>query len=426
MLYGAIAKNQNAYDAYNSTNYYCMGLAKQRRTLLKGNIYGLFNDIFTTYSGYVNEEHASLMQAHFFKIFNLDAKKKTPTEMINTACAVLEENIKKIADNATSILDSEVNRKNVLETFGIVIKQVSQQFLTEDWSSVSKQTEKETLYQAIIAILNKFQELSAADNLIIKQFVAELLSLSFASINHTLVLQSQGLEKDYNCLQESIDNRLKNFFSALLMQLNHSENSQGGMLEEIIKAEEYTKLSNHPSNLKIAHIYNKLNGKGLEQYSIEQLTKSYEEQFANSIEDFAKLHQQIQIFIYDLAAFRSIIPSQKIDVDEVFLFEQAKGLMITAAERFYKDRPQALPPMAEKGSFMELAEQHAIEHFGVIDRYKEKNKGAETESAAINTSYWSLAYSFFSNPMRTIYGPQATAPAKVEVKVGGEIKSSPP
>ncbi|MGL5742212.1 MAG: hypothetical protein ACRCXC_06535 [Legionella sp.] len=76
-LYAVIAKNQIAYEAYNATYYSYMWLTKQRRILLKGQIYGLFNDIFTTYPCYVNEEHALLMQAHFLKFLALIPKEKT-------------------------------------------------------------------------------------------------------------------------------------------------------------------------------------------------------------------------------------------------------------------------------------------------------------------------------------------------------------
>ncbi|CEG57252.1 hypothetical protein [Legionella fallonii] len=419
-IYAAIAKNQLGYDAYNSTHYSYMGLAKQRKTLLKGHVYGLFNDIFTTYSGYVNEEHASLMQTHFFKIFGLNAKKRNPAEMIINASLVLKENIKKIADKDVSILDSEVTRKNVLETFCIVIRQVSQQYLTDDWCSTEKQKEKETLYQAIIDFLTQFKELSESDNLIIRQFVTELLLLSFTSINHTLVLRAHDLKKDFNCLQEPIDNHLTHFFSALLMQLNHIENSPSVILDEIINAEEYKILPNYPPAIKITHIYKKLTGKGLDKYSIEQLTKSYEEQYANTIEDFAKLYQQIQTFIYDLAALRSVIPSEKIEVHELNLLKQANGLIATAAERFYKDRPQELPPIAERGSFIQLAEQHAIEHFGVIDRRKRsENTNAEASSVFSGT------FSFFWNPIsRLVYGAPVTVSNNGEV-TNKEDTSSP-
>ncbi|KTD67619.1 hypothetical protein Lsan_0278 [Legionella santicrucis] len=424
-LYAAIAKNQIGYDAYNSTHYSYMGLINQRRALLKGHIYGLFNDIFVTYSGYVNEEHALLMQTHFFKIFGLDTERKNPAEMINTASLILEENIKKIDHKEASILDYEITRKNVLETFGIVIRQVSQQYLTEDWCPIEKQKEKETLYEAIINILTKFKELSASDNSTIQQFVAELLLLSFTSINHTLITQSQGLEKDFNYLQESMDNHLTHFFSALLMQLNHVENSSLIALNEIINSEEYKTLPNYPSEIKITHIYNKLTGNGLEKYSLEQLIQSYEEQFADAIEDFAKLYQQIQTFIHDLAALRSIVPSDKIEVDELDLLKLANGLIVTAAERFYKDRPQALPPIGEIGSFLQLAEQHAIEHFGVIDRSK-KNQGSETVAAETSSAF-SRTFSFFWSPVsRMIYGTQqATPPSHGEITTKTDITPSP-
>lgn len=191
------------------------------------------------------------------------------------------------------------------------------------------------------------------------------------------------------------------------MQLNHAENNSLITLDEIINSEEYKILPNYPSEIKITHIYKKLAGKGLETYSLEQLTQSYEEQFADTIEDLAKLYQQIQTFIHDLAALRSIVPNDKIEVDELDLLKLANGLIVTAAERFYKERPQALPPVAEIGSFLRLAEQHAIEHFGVIDRSKE-NKGSE--SVAVETSgVFSRTFSFFWSPVsRMIYGTQAT------------------
>lgn len=415
-LYSAISKNQLAYDAYNSTHYSYMGLTKQRRIMHKGRVYGLFNDVFTTYSGYVNEEHAQLMQVHFFKIFGLNTKRKNIVEMINTASSVLEEHIKKLGNKESSILDSEITRKTVLETFGIVIRQVSQQYLTEDWSSVEKQEEKEHLYQAVIDITSKFKELSVSDNLPTQQFVEELLLLSYTSINQTLVLQSQGLEKDFNYFQESIDSRLKQFFSALLMQVNHVENSCSAILEEIIKSDEYQKLPNHPPAIKIAYIYKKLPEKELAKYNVEQLTHSYEEQFADSLVDLAKLYQQIKTFIYDLGALRSIVPSKKIEVDELNLLKQANGIVAIAAERFYKDRaPQSLPPIAEANSLMRLAEEYAIEHFGLADRNKKMNIVPE-KSTVENSGSITRTLSFFWSPVsRIIYGAQVTAPTEGEL-----------
>ena len=98
-----------------------------------------------------------------------------------------------------------------------------------------------------------------------------------------------------------------------------------------------------------------------------------------------------------MAALHIIVPSEKIEVDELCLLKLADGLIVSAAERFYKDRPLALPPIAATDSFMKLAEQHAIKHFGVVDRSK----------ANIDTnSVFSRTFSFFWSPMsRVIYGP---------------------
>lgn len=393
-LYTVIAQNQLAYEAFNATNYPYVGSIKQRRALLKGHTYGLFNTIFTAHSNYINEEHAALIQAHFFKILGLDTNKKL-SEKINSVNTILSENLRMIARGEKSILDAEITRQNVLETVNVIIQQVSQQYLTEDWSSPEKQKEKDNLYQAIISILAQFTEYSSSEHLIIKSFASELLLLSFISINNTLVLQFQDLEKEVNCLQESLDNRLKQFFSSLLMQLNKTETSTL-ILNEIINAKDYKLLPNHPLTIKLTHIYTKLAEKGIEQYSIEQLNKSYEEQFANSIEDFASLYQLIKTFTHDLIALRNLVPSKKIEVEDACLARLVDGLVVTAAERFYKERPQALPPIAPAEAFMRLTEQYAIKHFGLVDRSK-----AETNGPMSGT------LSFFWNPVsRFIYGAE--------------------
>ena len=403
-IYAAIAKNLTAYEAYNFTNYSYMGLCKQRKALLKGHTYGVFNDIFTTYSGYVNEEHASLMQAHFFKIFGLDTRKKNLAEMINTAKLVLKENIKKIATKEPSILDSELTRQTVLETYGVVIRQVSQQYLTEDWSSKEKQKEKETLHQEIIDLFTLFRDFSDSDHIITQEFVIDLLLLGFLSINNTLKIQAQDLEKEFNGLKESTDNCLIHFFSGLLIRLDHSQ-APAIILNEIISSDEYKLLPNHPSIIKISYIHKKLASKGLEKYSDEQLTKNYEEQFATTLADFNKLYQQIQILIENLGALRRLVPNNKIELNEVDLLRLTKDLIATAAERFYKDRPLSLPPIAKADTFEDLAEQHAVKHFGLIDRQKTLREA---------NGYYSSTVSFFS---KMIYG----APVMVVTKKEEEL-----
>ncbi len=371
-LYAAIAKNRAAYEAYNKTNYPYMGLSLQRKILhnvRNERVYGVFNDVFPAHSGYVNDEHAALMRRYFFNIFGLDTNPNSLAEMINTAHSVLEENIKKIASERTPILGTEKARKDVLETFDKVVREVSSQYFTDDWSSVEKQEKKQALYQAIIDILAKFKELSTLDNEVIKQFVVELTALGLSGINLTIEYQHKDIEEDFNRLQESTDKRLITFFNGLLMQISQVENQSSIALEEAVHSEEYKKLANHPYADKITHISKKLD---FRIYTIEQLTERFEEQYPDSIESFAKLYQQIQVFINDITALRRLTPTEKMDQIELSLHQKSNALIATAAERFYKDKPNALPPIAAPGTFMELVNCYAINNYDVVDRIQKK------------------------------------------------------
>lgn len=422
LLYAEIAKNQLGYDAYDATHYSYMGLTKQRKILHPGHIYGLFNEVFTRYAGYVNEEHALLMQAYFFKLFGLDSPRKNAVDLINTASSVLEENIKKITHQVPSILDSENTRNKVTETFGIVMRLISQHYLTQDWSSLTKQKEKGVLHQALMNIISKFKELSASDNLLIQQFATELLLLIFNSINHTLILQAQGLEKDFNCLQESVDKRLTHFFSALLRQLNHLETNPQAIVEALVNCEEYKRLPNYPSTVKISYFYQQLASKGMEQYTLEQLIQSYEEQYTNTIEEFTRLYQQIQTFIQDLAALRQLIPNETITVDESDLLQKAKDLIAVAAERFYKDRPHALPPIGSTNEFMNLAERYAIAHFKLMDRHQELNKTPLKEDTS---NVFVKTLSFFWSPVaKMLYGQHVASPIHTQTSITKDLGDS--
>jgi hypothetical protein len=394
-LYNKIQENQLGYEAYNATHYSFMGHNTQRMMLHQGHRYALFNDYFSTYTGYVNEEHALLIQAYFFNLFGLDNNKTNLIEMLNTAGTVLEKNILNIVNDEPSILQSELTRDKILETFGIVIQLVSQQYLTHYWDANRKQ-EKTELYQALLAILNKFATLPRANHLIMQQFCTALMNLCFISINSTLVLHAQELEKEFNCLQESVDDRLQHFFTAILTQLNHLESSPQAMLDEITNTTAYKQLPNSPITAKLSYIYHNLLGKGLEQYTIEQLSKNYAEQFNHSIEEFSKLYLRLQTLIEDLASLRSIIPTAYIEVEELSLLNKIQALLATAAERYYKAPSQALPPKAAKDSFPYLAEQHAITHFNLVDRYLEPTP-PPVENKGTNNSLWNTMFSFFSS-----------------------------
>lgn len=371
-LYAAIAKNRSAYEAYNTTNYRYMGLSSQRQTLRSGHVYGVFNSLFPRHSGYVNDEHAGLMRTYFFKIFGLDANPDSLAEMINTAHHVLEENIKKIIPGPNPILGEEKVRKDVLETFDKVVREVSSKYFTNDWSSVEKQQEKQALYQAIIAILAKFNELSNLDNPIIKQFVTELTAVGLSGIKLTIEHQYQDIEADFNRLQESTDKRLVNFFNGLLKQLKQTESESISDLEAIVSSADYPKGANHPYTAQITYIANQLAESKLNNYPTADLAERFAEQYPDNFHTFAKLHQQIQVFIMDLQALRRLTPNEKIDQIELSLHQKSNALIATATERFYKDRPHALPPIDMSDTFMEQAERYAISHYGMVDRRQEQ------------------------------------------------------
>ncbi len=413
-LYAVIVKNPEGYNAYNFTHYPYMGLTEQRKILHKKHVYGLFNVIFTPYAGYVNEEHALLMQTHFFEIFGLNAPIKNLAEMLNDTRLVLEENINKIGTAQETVLNYPDRRKSVLETFGIMIGHASQYYLTSDWS----EKQKKNLQQAIIDIISTFKELSESGNSTIKNFATKLYSLSFTSISNVLVLQSTKIEEDFNYLHESIENRLRHFFRTL-MQLNGIENSYVVILEEIINSEEYKKLPNHPPGIKTAHVYKNLPVNGLEKYkySIEQLTKSYEEQYSDTIKDFAKLYQQILLLIYYAVIFRKIFPDQALEINELRLNNYANELIAIAAERFYKGIPQALSPSTEKDLFIRLTEKYALKFFALDEQQKEKNKSQEIKPM-VNRSQSGSSKSFFSfwSPLSAmIYGSKASTSTDQEI-----------
>ncbi|MFJ1268636.1 hypothetical protein ACD661_08735 [Legionella lytica] len=394
-LYNKIQENQPGYEAYNATHYSFMGHNTQRMMLHQGHRYALFDDYFTAYTGYVNEEHALLIQTYFFKLFGLDHNKTNLIEMLNTAGTVLEKNILNLVNNEPSILQSELTQEQILKTFGVVIQLVGQQYLTHYWDA-NRKHEKAELYQALLAILNKFAALPTANHLSMHQFCTALSNLCFININNTLVLHAQELEKEFNCLQESIDHRLQHFFAAILTQLNHLESTSQAMLDEITNNPAYKELPNSPATTKLSYIYHQLLGKGLEQYTLEQLSKNYAEQYNHSLEEFSKLYLRLQTLIEDLATLRSMIPTAYIEIEELSLLSKIEALIATAAEHYYKVPTKELPPKAAKDSFPYLAEQHAITHFNLSNRYQESTPSLEGNNGA-SGSLWSKMFSFFSS-----------------------------
>ncbi|QMT61373.1 hypothetical protein [Legionella sp. PC997] len=394
-LYDKIYDNRAAYEAFDTTHYTLMGVAPQRKMLRTGHKYGLLTEVFPKNTGYVNEEHSFLMKEYFFKIFNVHSDEtKDLSVLINSAQKVLSKNIKKISNISSSlvehsispaaILDNENARKDVLNSFGALIQRVSLQYLTEDWSEERKQKEKQDLFIAIIAIFKEFDELLQIDNPGIQEFVKSLYSLSLKGITQTAGQQHANLQDDFNRLQTSTDTNLKSFFNGLLTQINKDERYSNGEINpeiiQIFESPQFAQLANYPVSIKIQYICEQLGEKLSKDESleslVEQLTKRFEEHYGSSLAEFEKLYHQIKVFIDDIEALgrvRELATEEAVfHKHELLLRKKAEMLIDVAAQKFYRDRPNALPEPAAKGTFKELVERHAISQYGVVDRVKQE------------------------------------------------------
>ncbi|WP_058478189.1 hypothetical protein [Legionella steigerwaltii] len=394
-LYDKIYANRAAYEAFNATHYPLMGVAPQRKVLRTNHKYGFLTENFPKSTGYVNEEHSVLMKEYFFKILKVDShKERTLVELIKSAQAVLSKNIKVITNLSSSvvehpiapaaILDSENARKDVLNSFGTLIQRVSQQYLMDDWSAEHKQKEKEELFAAIIGLFTEFEELKKIDNQTIKEFVASLIDMSLKGIIQTVDQQHANIEEEFNRLRTPTDTNLKVYFNSLLTQINKDESYSGLEINpEIVRIFEspaFAELANYPIRIKIEYICQQLQEKlpksVTEKNLVDQLTERFEELYGSSFNEFEKLYHQIEVFINDTAALgRQFITEEAVfNKHELFLRKKAEALIDVAAQKFYRDRPNALPALAEKGTFKEAVERHAINKYGVIDRLKQEKE----------------------------------------------------
>ncbi|HHT0593679.1 TPA: hypothetical protein ACTXXA_000212 [Legionella anisa] len=399
-LYDKIYENRSAYEAFNTTHYTFMGVAPQRKMLRTGHKYGLLTEVFPKNVGYMNEEHSTLMKEYFFKILQVGSQEThSLAALINSAQNVLSKNIKKISNlsssliehsiAATAILDSESARQDVLSSFGALIQRVNQQYLSDDWSDSGKQKEKEALFAAIIDIFAEFTELAKIENETIKKFVADLTDLSLKGIIQTVGQQHANLKEVLSRLQTPTDTNLKYFFNSLLTQINRDERYSGAEVDpeiiRIFESQEFAQLADYPVSIKIAYICRQLGDKlsknDTEESLIEQLTSRFEEHYGSSFDDFEKLFHQIEVFINDTAALGRLFETQEaiFNKHELTLRREAETLIDIAAQKFYRDRPNALPAPAEKGTFQELVERHAINKYGIVDRLKQEKVALERE-----------------------------------------------
>lgn len=422
-LYDKIAQNRKAYEAFNNTSYTLMGVTPQRRILRKGDpektshTYGLLTDVMSINSGFVNDEQARLIQEYFFSMFPLEHPPENLADIVNQASSVLEKNIRPLAeqervedlsssyilvDNKNANLRDKATRDVVSKNFGSVIQLVSTHYLTVDWSSADKQAEKQQLFDAIISLLQKFKDLSTLQDDIAQAFVSELTKLAVSGVGDTLEDQYQILTKSYDRINQSTDKRLQRFFHDLDAQYSTkgTDLQINGKVAQIMASSAYQELADHPPALKMAYIFEQLGTNGCselieqietnfkryhaqlgsnEEYGqeiniIEKLAENFVEQYSDSLEAIAKLHEQMQVFMNDLSALSNLVPEKTADfgIYVLKLRQNAHTLVERAAQKFYCGHGiDELPPIATAGTFAELVERYAIENYGIIDRAKE-------------------------------------------------------
>ncbi|MDR3503539.1 MAG: hypothetical protein P4L79_13260 [Legionella sp.] len=436
-LYDKIAQNRKAYEAFNNTCYTLMGVTPQRRILRQGDpektahTYGFLTDVVRINSGFVNDEHARLIQEYFFSMFQLEHPPENLAAIVNEVSAVLEKNIKPLADqnrvedlsssyilvdNKSANLRDKATRDVVSKNFGSVIQLISTHYLTVDWSSADKQAEKQQLFDAIINLFQKFKELSTLQDATAQTFVSELTNLAVSGIGDTLEDQYQILTKSYARINQSTDKRLQRFFQDLSAQFaaKGANVEINNMVAEIMESSAYKELADHPPALKIAHIFEQLstmNGcaelivqikenfelhhsqlgaheeNSQEINIIEELAGNFVEQYADSLEAFAKLHEQMQVFMNDLSALSNLVPEKTAEfgVYVLKLRQNSHTLVEQAAQKFYYGhRIEELPPIAAPKTFAELVERYAIENYGIVDRAKENQIALENENEQLH------------------------------------------
>lgn len=439
-LYNKITKNKKAYEAFNTTCYTMMGVTPQRRILRKGDAdktshtYGLLNDALPMRAGFINDEQARLIQEYFFSLFQLEHPPENLADIVNAVNSVLEQNIRPLAEHDVkeeriedlhssyvAVSEKRANlrdpatREVVSKTFRNVIQLVSTQYLTIDWSSVEKKVEKQQLFNAIINLIEKFKELAALEDPTAQDFVGELKSLAVSGIGETLEDQYQILSKNYTRINRSTDVGLQRFFNDLGTQFAapNSSASINDMITEIMKSPAYLELADHPPILKISHLFEQLRINGYAELIIgieanfklhrsqfasaefdsqeiniiEELAKNFVEQYTESMEAFAMLHEQMHVFMNDLSALSNLVPEKTKDFGAYVLKlrESSQALVIKAAQKFYCGHAvDELPPIAAMGSFAELAEDYAIEHYGIADRTKERQVALENANRQLH------------------------------------------
>lgn len=419
-LYQKIVEHRADYNRYNKTHYQFMGIVEQRRLLKKGHDYGLFTDAFTLLEGLINAEHGCLIREELCKVFGLKDDITDLSQFVkqihanlatqlNTLVKLPSQKSTDLMSSGVMVLDSaEIERQKleektqveVINIFELAVKSVSSSYLKYDWSSADKQQEKKLLFAEIKELFKLFETLATPsnDDEDVKGFVAKLTEQSIGGIHAVIKQQYDDLNSNFSQLQQSKNSKIAQYFKSLAMRFSTDIRAE---IDGILAHSDYQLIAEYPIKRKIAFIVAELRkfvpGKGLvqliesdfaknnpprEEQSLSlnnpldisaELTHAFIEQHEQNFEQFARLYEQMDVFIKDIGGLMALLPEHKKIYGKYIekLSDQLKQLVQMAASTFYEHHKLADVPAVVEGAFAVKVREYAIEHYdGLAEQYQ--------------------------------------------------------
>ncbi|TAL58470.1 MAG: hypothetical protein EPN84_12970 [Legionella sp.] len=411
-LYSDLIKNRKAYQAYNQTSYAMMGVLKDDRRLFRRDGYTKFRNRFNLGTGYINDEHAQLMQEYFFKKLGLNnVEQNSLLAVVQSATRVLVSNIQSFQANpnpslfasmmrstlgtALPLLTEPNVRKDVINSFGVLVNRVSNKYLTSDWYSEEKIAEKKELFKAITQMISQLKALRDEDsNEVTQSFVASLLFKIASGIKTTVDQQNIRLKNEIDRLTAD---PLQSYINELVLKLKNVEDKSknDATVASIFADPNYILLKDSPLESKMQFILSELVKALPEQskdYSVERLLSefnAYQEIYKDELVDFINLYEQIQIFIQDLDALGGLDPSLKPQyaVTERILLNNAQLLIPVAARRFYSNKAGISENTVMADNFQGQVERYAILHYGAKNPLVALKEASEQNANQLKNNY---------------------------------------
>lgn len=219
-LYSDILQNIEAYQHFNATNYHKLGQAATYRYILtQEKIYKKFSDILPPVQGYVNAEHASIVEKILSKLLGLnDISDKLALHSVVAQAAdtlfnglqayyLAKENSSWLRNNPVALLLMNAEgKKQVIDNFSVLVDRISQIYLRNHLAS----EEKVSLFASVQKIFLTFKRLAeelendpqVGQEKPLQEFIHTILLRVKQGISNTLMRQYYGLQDEVAHLYE--------------------------------------------------------------------------------------------------------------------------------------------------------------------------------------------------------------------------------